>query len=377
MRLLVASLAAAAAAHITRIPEAAWRQRARLHAERTRRLLAPGLVSPESVPRRLRSPYEDGWTALSTEHPVTNFLEEYYHIRGGKGTRRLARFSPALAPGGTLLVGAAAEDFASGVLHMKGARVHEEGVLYDAALHHAGVDVANATAYIWYRDVLAHTATAEPVLHCDGLHEWAMQYWPADAQPPPSARYQRHLNLRVDRATINLAVERRGISCTHVDALRFFAPAAAPLNKHGASLRREQQAELEQPGCVHAHMDLLKMALRLAPWLACELVGDCLEIALAARTLDVAASPYDATAFGIAPVPIETSAGRKLYREQQEALMLRAAPVRERLTDAYDAFLECAFGKERLQGAEPAAERFASATPGGPPWRRSLLGETR
>ena len=131
--------------------------------------------------------------------------------------------------------------------------------------------------------------------------------------------------------------------------------------------------ELEQPGCVHAHMDLLKMALRLTPWLACELVGDCLEIALAARTLDVAASPYDATAFGIPPVPIETSAGRKLYREQQEVLMRRAAPVRARLTDAYDAFLECAFGEERLQDAEPAAERFATATPGGPPWRRSIL----
>ena len=41
--------------------------------------------------------------------------------------------------------------------------------------------------------------------------------------------------LRVDRATINAAVERKGIHCTHVDALRFFAPAAGPLNKCAAT----------------------------------------------------------------------------------------------------------------------------------------------
>ena len=36
--------------------------------------------------------------------------------------------------------------------------------------------------------------------------------------------------------------------------------------------------QLEQPGCVHAHMDLLKMSLRLAPWLEAELLADCLEV---------------------------------------------------------------------------------------------------
>ena len=52
---------------------------------------------------------------------------------------------------------------------------------------------------------------------------------------------------------------------------------------------------------MHAHMDLLKMALRLQPWLCSELIGDCLEVALDARALDVAASPYDCTAVRQAP----------------------------------------------------------------------------
>ena len=50
-------------------------------------------------------------------------------------------------------------------------------------------------------------------------------------------------------------------------------------------------------------MDLLKMALRLQPWLSSELIGDCLEVALVARTLDVAASPYDCTAVRKAKLP--------------------------------------------------------------------------
>ncbi len=97
--------------------------------------------------------------------------------------------------------------------------------------------------------------------------------------------------------------------CTHVDALRFFAPAAGPLNRHGACLERLDQLRLEQPGCVHAHMDLLKIALRLTPWVPAEIMADALQLALESRKLDVAASPYDASAFGIQPIKVETEAG--------------------------------------------------------------------
>ena len=109
-----------------------------------------------------------------------------------------------------------------------------------------------------------------------------MQYHPKNAPPPPSAKYQgqHELNLRVDRKTINETVERRGISCTHVDALRFFAPAAGPLNHHGSSLERMDQLRLEQPACVHAHMDLLKIALRIQPFCDAGLLRKILRLAM-------------------------------------------------------------------------------------------------
>ena len=200
-----------------------------------------------------------------------------------------------------------------------------------------------------------------------------MQYQPLGAPPPPSAKYQAHLPLRVSQATINAAVERRGVSCTHVDALRYFAPAAAQLNKHGATLHRSQQTDLEQPACVHAAMDLLKMALKLTPWIEAELVGDALEIAIEARTLDVAASPYDLSSYGLAPICIEMESGRSEYIERQTGLMDRAQPVRWRLLRAYDAFLDAGFAESTVNAAlaEPNAVHFAKCSPGGPAWKWS------
>ena len=73
-------------------------------------------------------------------------------------------------------------------------------------------------------------------------------------------------------------------------------------------------------------------------------------------------------------VRVETPDGRAEYRARQAALMARARPVRQALLAGYDAFLAAAFGDERVAEArrEPADERFASARPGGPPWRQSL-----
>jgi len=67
-----------------------------------------------------------------------------------------------------------------------------------------------------------------------------------------------------------------------------------PLNEQ-SGLSRETQAAHEQPGCVHASMDLFKYAMKLVPWVDSALVGDILELAVAARTLDMRASPYDLT----------------------------------------------------------------------------------
>lgn len=393
-----------------RISEQVWRRAAQLHQQHLRQLLEPGLVSFDhplnAAHRQGRAhPEPDEWTALDPKHPVYNFLIEYYSLKGIKGPRRLARWSPSLyllyhhpqtristmkelkeaslslddgkdqkqeqQATGILLEGATADDFGS-VLHLRGATIIDEedhacGVLYNPSLHFGKNDPFRkqengrlATPFLWYQSILQQTLTAEPILHCHGLHEWAMQYHPEGADPPPSAKYQSHLPLRVSRQIINETVERKGISCTHVDALRFFAPAAAPLNHHGSCLERQDQLRLEQPACVHAHMDLLKIALKLMPYCDSQLLGDVLEIALQSRTLDVAASPYDCTAYGVDVVPVETIEGRADYRKQQIALMKKAEHVRRALLATYNAFLPIAFSEPSLvQGKEkPQPERL-------------------
>jgi hypothetical protein len=404
--------------HVVRIPEFIWRQAASQHENRIRELLQPGLVSFDhplhgASRKGRRQPDPNEWTALDPINPVYNFLIEYYGLKGLKGPKRLARWSPSIGlliqknnqitsikefqeastaytldnyseqgiDGGILLEGATEDDFALS-LHLRGAHfVENEGVLYSPSLYFGKNDPSRqddnarlAAPFLWYQSILMQTLQAEPILHCHGLHEWAMQYHPEGAPPPPSGKYQSHLPLRVSRDVINEAVERRGISCTHVDALRFFAPAASPLNHHGSSLQRMDQLRLEQPGCVHAHMDLLKISAKLRPFCDPVLIQQVLQIALEARRLDVAASPYDATAYGIGVVPIETQEGRAEYRSQQKVLMERAEVVRRDLLLAYQRFLPMAFQESSLQQADrkPQPERFAKAEPGGLPWRKNL-----
>ena len=275
------------------------------------------------------------------------------------------------------------------------------GILYNPALFYNRYESIKSSTerqeilkliapFQWYSSILRSTLASEPIFHCFGLHEWAMQYHPLGAPPPPSAKYQLSLPLRVSREVINKTVERKGISCTHVDALRFFAPAAGPLNHHGAELERTEQLNLEQKACVHAHMDLLKIALKLQPFLQGELLGDVLEVAIKSRILDVEASPYDAREYGVGVVAVETQEGRKAYKDRQSALMKEVEPVRIRLMKAYDDFMELAFEEEFLCIDSDtissvdlvnkdraltyiAPERFAKAQPGGLPWRRNLI----
>jgi hypothetical protein len=242
-----AVLAVSALAHPPRLPEgvhilpeAQWRASAAAHAHRVRSLLVPGMLPPEPVrltkkglPSSRASATADGWRSLDPAHPVFNFFEQYYGVAGGKGTRRLARWSAPVADGddggcGVFLEGATAVDLGAGTLHLRGATLIDAagtqpgGVLYDPISSRP--PTLDATPYLWHRAVLAATATAEPVTHCYGLHEWAMQYWPEGAPEPPSARYQSGaMRLRVSRGTLNAAVET-GVSCTHVDVRQHRIP---------------------------------------------------------------------------------------------------------------------------------------------------------
>lgn len=96
----------------------------------------------------------------------------------------------------------------------------------------------------------------------------------------------------------------------------------------------ESRMMLEQPGCVHANMDLYKWAAKSMPWIGSELLLDCFELAMELRDLDMRASPYDLTAWGREPVRIETAEGRRIYESEQRRLAEMAAPLRERLIAA-------------------------------------------
>jgi hypothetical protein len=103
---------------------------------------------------------------------------------------------------------------------------------------------------------------------------------------------------------------------------------------------RERRQRQEQPGCLHAGMDLYKWAYKLSPMAPAELVADCFELARDIRVLDMRASPYDMSALGYSPVRIETAAGKREYAEQQRAFAERGGPLRQRLVDVCDRLLQ-------------------------------------
>ena len=88
---------------------------------------------------------------------------------------------------------------------------------------------------------------------------------------------------------------------------------------------------MEQPGCLHANMDLYKWAYKLSPALPSELVMDCFELSWRIRAMDMQASPYDLAEWGYPPIRIETAAGKADYVAAQRGFSAESAVLRERL----------------------------------------------
>ncbi|PZM96958.1 MAG: 3-methyladenine DNA glycosylase [Actinobacteria bacterium] len=273
-----------------------WRARRDAHRARVDRWLA------EHLERRRHG----------RKHPVEDFLFTYYSYRPGQ----LRRWHPGA---GVLLVDADPAEFG------RDYRAVDGGAMLDATaiLQRRGQSVA------WIRTLLANTAARRPQLSCFNLHEWAMVYrqrpeelrhagWPLRLGPERTARVVEELRLR----------------CSHFDAFRFFTPEARPLNQR--QLSREGQLENEQPGCLHANMDLYKYAYKLCPLIPSELVAEAFALAREIRALDMRASPYDLSALGYSPVRIETPEGRAEYVAAQRDFAERAAPLRARLIEAID-----------------------------------------
>ncbi|WP_018763152.1 MULTISPECIES: hypothetical protein [Micrococcaceae] len=277
------------------------------------------------------SRYADPYLARRSagqKHPVEDFLFTYYTQKPGQ----LKRWHPGA---GTVLTGrqAAARQgwkhyrtLDDGELASLGLAAGSMAVTFDRAAFLADRKEAVAFAGV----ILRGTAARPAQFGCFGLHEWAMVY----RQDKFDLRHE-YLHLRLGSAGTDKVVEDNKIRCTHFDAFRFYTPDAIPLNEFSPS--RESQRHLEQPGCLHANMDLYKWAYKLLPALSSELVMDCFELSWRIRAMDMQASPYDLAEWGYPAIPIETPQGKASYVEHQRNFAAEAAALRERLALDLDA----------------------------------------
>jgi hypothetical protein len=245
-------------------------------------------------------------------HPVEDFLFTSYSFTPAQ----LRRWYPGA---GIRLEGAAGTPRASWRFHRELGR--------DVELDHAAYLETRGGTVEFVRRLLTATAARPAQLGCFGLHEWAMVYRLAPEQV-------RHADwpLRLGAAGTDEVVETLQLRCTHFDAFRFYTPPARSLNLLRPT--RERQVELEQPGCLHAAMDLYKWAYKLTPALPSELVMDCFDLAREVRELDMRAAPYDLRELGYEPVRVETPSGRSEYAAAQRGFATRAQGLRERLLQA-------------------------------------------
>jgi hypothetical protein len=68
-----------------------------------------------------------------------------------------------------------------------------------------------------------------------------------------------------------------------------------------------------------------------SPYVSSDLIADSFELARSARTLDMQASPYDVSQFGLEPIKVEIPEGRSEYARRQRKIMEQSAPLRDRL----------------------------------------------
>jgi len=281
-----------------RLPAAEWAARSRAHAER-----ADALTAGHRARR-----------AAGARHPVEDFLYEYYSARPAQ----LRRWHPG--------VGVVLEAGAGGPAPHGSWRWYATGDDGAVTLNEDAFRAERGSTVAFVGRLLAATAARPAHTGCFGLHEWAMVY--------RDGEHRHALPLRLGQAGTDAVVEAHPVRCSHFDAFRFFTPAAVGRNRLQPT--RATQVDLEQPGCLHAGMDLYKWAYKLSPATPGELVADCLALAVEIRELDMRASPYDLREHGYAPVAIETPEGKAEYVAAQRGFAERGAELRARLLEVCD-----------------------------------------
>ncbi|MDR7384349.1 hypothetical protein J2S48_003864 [Promicromonospora iranensis] len=293
------------------------------------------------------------------KHAIEDFLFTYYPTR----LTHLRRWHPGA--GVTLLLpdgeGATAADDAPGPEDRRSWRWHtatrsaagdartRDTVTLDTVTLDVAAFLADRGDTVRYvRDLLSATASRPGTFGCFGLHEWAMVYRDREA-----GRDQRHpLPLRLGHAGTDSVVEANPVRCSHFDAFRFFTPEATGRNQLQPT--RAAQVGMEQPGCLHANMDLYKWCLKLGPAVPGDLLLDAFELARDIRWTDMAASPYDVSAYGVDAVEIETPQGKAEYVRRQRDFARRSDDLRYRLVAVCDTVLGTA--------ADPRSQTTSAAT---------------
>lgn len=220
-----------------------WLARADKYAERAETFVAPHL-------KRARA---------GEAHPVWDFLFSYYNLRPGQ----LRCWHPGY---GVLLAGGEAIRRYSG---RRGYIADDAGATVSDVYLRGRLDTIAFVARL-----LEATARRPVQLNCFGLHEWAMVYRDG------AVRHER-VPLRLGATGTDTVVETEvagPLRCSHFDAFRFFSAAfkADALPRNAGSPSRATQQDWEQPGCLHANMDLYKWSYKLSPLIDSELLLDCL-----------------------------------------------------------------------------------------------------
>ena len=278
----------------TQLSQDEWRIECHKHRERAQHWTLPHLE------RRRRG----------VRHPVLDFLFDYYPYSPG----RLTTWHPGMGVG---LVGDWRPPSSAGIYVTR-----DDSWMVD-------VNQVDHKRLAWTTQLLRSTQKRAPSFACFGMHEWAMVYRTSKAE-------MRHPNqaLRVSASTVETTVEDLGLQCSHWDAFRFFTASAAPRN--ATQPTRSTQLVDDQPGCLHANMDLFKYAMWFQPFVPGSLVLDCFELAVRAREIDMRASPYDLAPLGYPAIAMEKPEGRAQYVLLQRGLSDQARPLREALLGLLD-----------------------------------------
>lgn len=286
--------------HTRPVPVAAWKSLEEKHR---------ASIESITVPMRNRK-------SRGKKHPVFDFLHTYYSFSLG----RLEKWHPGV---GRVLVDDPATDFSAKYYR------RENGVVFADP---SKLTEKGRSRLIWIHNLLKLIHDRPPHLACHGLHEWAMVYSGADI------RHRESAPVRLPQEEIDALVSSRPVSCSHFDAFRFFAPGATRFNRLCPTLLTRE--DHEQPGCIHANMDLYKWAYKSSPWISSDLLARTLFFAIEAREIDMRASPYDLTSYGYEPIPVETPAGRREYEREQLALYQKGLPIRAELIRCLEEILQ-------------------------------------